>query len=118
MTVFLLFLLFAVQLVTHLYATSTVSAAGYDAARRVASRRVDHTDPLAVAQAELSAERQLRALLGGIGQGATLTWSIDDTTLRLRVQAQAPGILPSTVDGGAGRRLIDRTFVVRIEQPR
>lgn len=115
---FLLFLLFAVQLITNLYATSTVSAAGYDAARFVASRQVDHRDPAAVAQAELLAEQQLRALLGGMGRQADLSWEVTGSSVRLTIHVRAPAILPSTLDGGAGRRVIDRTFAVRIEQPR
>ena len=115
---FLLFLLFAVQLITNLYATSTVSAAGYDAARQVASRQVDHHDPTAVARAEAQAEQQLRALLGGMGQRANMSWDVTGSSVRLSVHVRAPGILPSAIDGGAGRRVIDRTFAVRIEQPR
>ncbi len=117
-TVFLLFLLFAVQLITNLYATSTVSAAGYDAARFVASRQVDHRNPDAVAHAKLQAEEQLRALLGGMGRQADLSWEVTGSSVRLTIHVRAPGILPSAMDGGAGRRVIDRTFAVRIEQQR
>ena len=45
--VFLVFLLFAVQLLFNLYATSAVTAAGLDAARVVAAQQVDHTSAAA-----------------------------------------------------------------------
>lgn len=113
--VFLVFLLFAVQLIANLYATSTVDAAGHDAARHMASRTVDHRDPRAVADVQHRAERQLRRLLGGIGRQARITWTVDDRWVRVHVQVRAPGILPSTIAGQAGPRAIDRTYVVRVE---
>lgn len=113
--VFLVLLLFAVQLVVNLYASSTVSAAGYDAARQVASRRVDHGDPAAIASAQLDAERRLRRLLGELGRSAEVTWQVDADTVRLRVVADAPGVLPRRLAQGTALRQVDRTFVVRIE---
>ena len=44
-TVFLAFLLFAVQLLMNLHATSAVTDAAWDGARHVAGARVDHGDP-------------------------------------------------------------------------
>lgn len=113
--VFLVFMLFAVQLTMSLYATSTVNAAGYDAARTVASKAVDHEDPVAVRRATRRAEGGLRQLLGDLGRDAQLSWSIDGGSVRLRVRATTPGILPSGLADTAGLRSIDRTFVVRIE---
>lgn len=115
-SVFLVFLLFAVQLTVNLYATSTVTAAGYDAARVVASRRVDHANPVSVRRAEADAERGLRQLLGEIGRTAQITWSVDAQVVRLRISTESPGILPPVFARGVGRSRIDRTFVVRIEQ--
>lgn len=116
--VFLIFLLFAVQLTVNLYATSTVTAAGFDAARTVASRRVDHHDATSVATAQVQAEEVLRSLLGETGRQADLTWTIDAEVVRLELVVDAPGILPSALAGGMGLRHIERTFVVRIEQSR
>lgn len=115
---FLLFLLFALQLISNLYATSTVTAAGYDATRSVASAEVDHDDPASVATAQREAERHLRDLLGEMGQDAEFTWSSDGEQVRLRLVVDSPGILPSSVRDTTGLRRIDRTFVVRIEQER
>lgn len=115
---FLLFLLFAVQLIANLYATSTVTAAGYDAARSVASASVDHRNPQAVAVAQQEAERHLRDLLGTMGRSAELSWSSDGDQIRLHLVVDSPGIIPSSVRDTTGLRRIDRTFVVRIEQTR
>jgi Flp pilus assembly protein TadG len=114
--IFLAFLLFAVQLAVNLHTSSTVSAAGYDAARSVASRSVDHGDPGSVAAAEQAAERQLRSLLGGIGRSATVAWHHDQDVVRLRLVVDAPGIWPSGLAGGSRLRTVERTFVVRIER--
>lgn len=114
--VFLAFLLFAVQLAVNLHTSSTVSAAGYDAARAVASRSVDHGDAGSVAAAQQAAERQLRSLLGGIGRSATVAWHHDQEAVRLRLVVDAPGIWPSGLAGGSSLRTVERTFVVRIER--
>lgn len=115
---FVLFLLFAVQLIVNLYATSTVTAAGYDAARSVASASVDHDDPRSVSIAQGEAERHLRDLLGELGRTAKLSWSSDGNQVRLHLVVDSPGIIPSSVRDTTGLRRIDRTFAVRIEQPR
>jgi Flp pilus assembly protein TadG len=116
--VFLAFLLFAVQLSVNLYATSTVSAAGHDAARAVASRRVDHQDPASVAAAQAAAEQQLRQVMGSLAEGAQVSWIGDGEVVRLRLVVDAPGILPPDLANGTGLRRIDRSFSVRIEQER
>lgn len=116
--VFLVLLLFAVQLCVNLYATSTINAVGFDAARAVASHRVDHQNPVSVADAQLEAERNLRQLLGDVGRAADLSWSVDADVVRLRLVVDAPAILPSGLASGTGLRHIDRTFVVRIEELR
>lgn len=116
--VFLVFLLFAVQFSVNLYATSSVNAAGFDAARTVASRRVDHRDAGSVQAAQLEAERNLRQLLGQVGREADVSWSIGSGSVRLRLVVDAPRILPSSLARETGLRDIDRTFVVRIEEIR
>lgn len=114
-TAFLFLLLFAVQVTVSLYARSTTDAAGYDAARAVASSTVDHDDPAAVAEAARRAEEQFRSLLGRRGEDAMLDWEVEDHHVRLRVVLDAPSILPTGIRDTAGLRRIDRTFVVRIE---
>lgn len=113
---FLCFLLFAVQVIVTLYARSTTTAAGYDAARAVASSSVDHDDPAAVARATVAAEARFRDLLGRRGDDATLRWDLGGDSIRLQVTVDAPAILPRSIRDTAGLRRIERTFVVRIER--
>lgn len=113
-TVFLVFLLFAVQLLVNLYTSTTVTAAGYDAARTVASRRVDHTDPGSLRAAQTEAEQRFHQLMGRASEGADLSWTVNDTTVALTVTMDSPSILPAAFGSVAFDR-IDRTFVVRTE---
>ena len=53
--VFLALLLFAVQVLVGLHTRSVVTDAAYEGARAVAGARVDHTDPAAVAAAQVEA---------------------------------------------------------------
>lgn len=117
---FLAFLLFAVQIVMGLYATSTVTAVGYDAARRVASGDVDHRDPSAVAQAEARAEGQARRQLGRFGQGVAFDWrGSDDGTVRLHLHATVPRTaFGRLVSRPIGLDVVDRTITVRVERVR
>ncbi|MGH9085049.1 MAG: hypothetical protein ACRDYW_06315 [Acidimicrobiales bacterium] len=114
MLVFLLFLLFAVQLLFALYATSTVTAVANDAAQRAAVRSAP---ALAILEAEA------RANLGQIGSEAEFDWSKDDAdqdgiddTVVLRVIATPPRFVPSSIGGAVGLGKIERTVRVRIEQ--
>jgi hypothetical protein len=115
---FLLFLLFAVQLVVNLYTVTTVSAAGLDAARTVASRHVDHDDAGSVAAAQARAESRFRALLGRAADRAVLTWNISGDVVHLQVRVRPPGILPSALGHRVAYGRIDRTFAVRVEELR
>lgn len=116
--VFLVLLLFAVQLLVNLYATTTVTAAGLDAARLVASKNVDHHDPGAVASARTQAEARFRSLMGEAGAQAKLSWAGDVETVRLRVTLESPSILPRTLGNLVAFRQIDRTFEVQVEELR
>jgi Flp pilus assembly protein TadG len=116
--VFVVLLLFAVQVAAGLLATTTVTAVGFDAARAVASRQVDHHDPTAVASAELRAEAGLRSALGGLGRRAEVRWATGTDVVRLRLRVRAPGVLPTSLAGPLGRHTIDRTFTVRVEELR
>lgn len=117
---FLAFLLFAVQIVLGLYATSTVTAVGNDAARRVASGDVDHGDPAAVAQAQGRAEGQARRQLGRFGRGVSFDWSgSDDRTIRLHLHANVPRTgFGRLVSRPIGLDVVDRTITVRVERVR
>lgn len=112
---FLGFLFFAVQLTFNLYATSVVTSAAYDAARRVATASqhppTDEQLDLAVAHA--------RAVLGRYGDNASFEWDLSDPdVVRLRVRAVNPRFLAPPLDVLVGHDVVDRTVVVRVEQVR
>ncbi|HVL28607.1 MAG TPA: hypothetical protein VM390_10700, partial [Acidimicrobiales bacterium] len=107
--VFLGMLLFTVQALLNLYATSVVTSVAYDAARQVAG---SDGGPGAVAAAEGHARR----LLGRMGDRVSFDWGAttgDDVVLR--VQGRVPSVLMSP-----GRVLafgeIDRTVRLRVER--
>lgn len=116
-TAFLALLLFAVQLTLNLYATSVVTAVGFDAARIVAGADVGEGEA-----ARRDAEARARSMLPRYdGDGRLhLSWSYRDLdgrrgadVVELRIVAQHPaGLL-------AGMRLpyqrVDRTIRVRVE---
>jgi len=113
--VFILFLLFAVQLLYGLYATSTVNAVANDAAVRAAAA---DAPPLA------AIEEQARASLGEVGDTASFEWSADDAdddgepdTVVLEVIARPPRFLPRSIGGAGGLGEIRRTVRVRLEEP-
>jgi Flp pilus assembly protein TadG len=112
--VFLVFLLFAVQLLFGLYASSTVTAVANDAATRAASA---HAPSLAVIEAEA------RASLGEIGEEASFTWALDDSdgdgvddTVVLEVVASPPRFIPSSIGGSIGLDEVRRLVRIRTER--
>lgn len=111
--VFLVFLLFAVQLLFGLYASSTVTAVANDAAQRAATRGAPS---LAVIEAEA------RANLGQVGDEAEFTWTADDTdgdgqddTIVLAVVAVPPRFVPRSIGDAVGFGDVRRTVRVRME---
>jgi hypothetical protein len=111
-TVFLAFLLFSVQLLTNLYATSVVTSAVHDGARRAAEAGTGPDDRRA-------AEAQVRALLGAYGDEARLDWAgTDADVVRLRVQIDNPSFLLRSLPAELPFQHIDRTATVRVERPR
>jgi len=112
---FLGFLFFAVQLLFNLYATSVVTSATYDAARRVATSPAQPPD-----QSTLDAAvDHARALLGGYASRVAFTWDLSDPdVVRLHVHAVNPRFLGGPLDHLVGLDTIDRTVDVRVEQRR
>ena len=113
--VFLVFLLFAVQLLFGLYSSSTITAVANDAATRAASA---DAPPLTVIEAEA------RASLGEVGRSASFVWDVDDSdgdgasdTVVLEVVARPPRFIPSSIGGSIGLDEIRRVVRVRSEQP-
>ena len=107
-TAFLTLLLFAVQLAFNLYATSTVTAAAFDAARLAAGADGDR----------VGAEAHLRSLLEG--QDLSLSWEYRDTdgepgpdALALTVEVDNPTRLLRLVP--VPYQHVTRTVTVRLE---
>jgi hypothetical protein len=111
--VFLVFLLFAVQLLFGLYSSSTVTAVANDAATRAASA---DAPPLSVIEAEA------RSSLGEVGKTATFEWGVDDSdgdgaldTIVLEVVARPPRFIPPSIGGSIGLDEVRRIVRVRSE---
>ncbi len=105
---FFMFLFLAVQIGVNLYSTSTVSALGYDAARRAASSGGTRT---AVAEAET----WLRARLGSSLEVSNIAWQTHGGVVRLDLDVQPPSLMIDS-DSSLGSRRITRRFEVRTEQ--
>ena len=109
-TVFLVMLLFAVQVLFNLYAASVVTAVSYDAARRVAG---GDGGPSYIAEAE----DQARQALGRYASRVTFDWSAtSDDEVVLRVQSDNPRVLLPVTAGPAAFDRLDRTIRVRVER--
>lgn len=116
MLVFLAFLLFAVQLLISLYATSSVTSAAFDGARMVAGARTDHADPASVLDARRLAEARMRTELGTFGTTVHFDWSgSDDREVQVRIQGDAPRFFFPGLQHLAGADRIDRAARVRVE---
>ena len=109
-SVFLVMLLFAVQVLFNLYAASVVTAVSYDAARRVAGGG-GGTAYMA------EAEDQARQALGRYASRVTFDWSATGPEeVVLRVQADNPSVLLPVAAGPAAFDQLDRTIRVRVER--
>lgn len=111
--VFLVFLLFAVQLLFGLYASSTVTAVANDAAQRAATHGAPSLTDI---------EAEARSQLGQVGDDAEFTWTADDTdgdgqddTVVLTVVAVPPRFVPRSIGDAAGFGEVRRTVRVRME---
>lgn len=100
---FLGMLLFAVQVLVGLYATTVVTAAAYDAAKAVAGADRPAT--------EVAVDRA-RQRIGRLGDRATFSWAIDGEAVALTVRAPRPTVLPLVAED------ITRTVRVRVESVR
>jgi len=115
--VFWLLMFAAVQILFNLYATSMVTSAAYDAARGVAGFASAQDRCAAVPAAEAS-------MLDTLGDYAdigdiSLSWTCSDPeSVRLRVTADHPTLLPQQMTGLRRLAHVDRTITVRLEEPR
>ena len=110
--VFLVFLLFTVQLLVGLYGRSVVTSAAYDGASRVAGHR--SSDP---ASARADAEERVRQEVGDMNLSFDWSASTIDTVV-LRVQADNPRFAFPGFGGPLATDHIDRTVSVRVERVR
>lgn len=110
LTAFLAFLLFAAQILVHLFATSYVNAAAFDAAR-LASGADGVTEGAARAHGlEVLGSYASRVSNFSVAVG------VDEVTVHVR--AESPALLPRAFGRVAGTSSIDRTVTVRREVPR
>lgn len=107
--IFLGFLLFATQTLVHLYATSTVTTAAFDAARRGAAEGGGGC---------ADAAARVRALLGDYGQRAAVACDQGPDQVQVTVTAPSPANLLAGFGTGLGLSDIERTAAVRVEQLR
>jgi hypothetical protein len=111
-TVFIVLLLFAVQLSLNLYATSVVTTVTYDAARQVAG---SDGGPLATRDAEARARDLLDRFESG-GGSLRFRWDTTrDDVLVLEVVAERPALLANV---RFPFQRVERTAVVRWERLR
>ena len=109
-SVFLVMLLFAVQVLFNLYAASVVTAVSYDAGRRVAG---SDGGPSYIAEAEDRA----RQALGRYASRVTFDWSAtSEEQVVLRVQSDNPSVMLPVAAGSAAFDRLDRTIRVRVER--
>ena len=107
--VFLVLLLVAVQVLFDLYARSAVTAAAFDAARKVSGYDLANLPPDQLSQAQADAEAHARQILGRYGRVTTFTWTLTADEVQLRVQVTNPSLLPAPMGRALGIDRIDRT---------
>lgn len=106
--IFLGFLLLATQTLVHLYATSTVTTAAFDAARRAASEAGGGC---------ATVDARVRDLLGSYGDRAVVACRESGGQLVVTVQAPSPANLLSGFGRRDGPPAIERSAAVHLEVP-
>lgn len=116
-TVFLVFLLFAVQLLFGLYVRTTVTAVATDLAQRAASEGAHAMDPARLADYR----REAAERLGRYGDRATFEFRLvdvdadgTDDTVAVDVRADLPTLLPARLVPGSPASFA-RTMRARLE---
>ena len=111
-TVFLLLLLFAVQVVFNLYSASALQAAAFDAARLAAADGTDWPS------AQERADAHVRNVLGRYGAERvnSVEVSVDGDEVVLTVKAQNRSLLPLLLPDGLASDTVERSARVRIER--
>ena len=104
------FLMLAVQVAVHLYATSIVTATGHEATRRAA---FDGGSPAALADAE----RWMRSRIGSSMDIQSIRWTTTRDAVALEVVARPPNLL-GDASALSSLRSIERRFEMRRELAR
>ena len=108
--IFIGMLLFTMQALLNLYATSVLTSVAWDAAREVASSHGD-------AAAQATAETRARHLMGRFGDDVTFDWSASsDEDVVLRVRGDVPSVMMQGFGGRMPFASIDRTVRLRVER--
>lgn len=107
--VFLAFLLFAAQVLVHLFATSYVNAAAFDAARLASG---------SAGNAVQAREHGMDVLGGFAGRVSTFDVAVGAQSVTVHVQARSPALLPATFGRVFNTSSIDRRVTLRRELPR
>lgn len=119
LTVLLILLLAAAHVLLALHTSSTASAVAVAAARQVASARVDHGDPRALALARADAERRALAALGSAASSASVEWPPSTGgRVAVRVSVDGPRLLPGGTRLALPFERIERSASVRTEELR
>lgn len=105
--IFLGFLLLAVQVMVHLYATSAVSAAAFDAARLMAAE-----DGIGCPEATAHVQQ----LLGGYGDRVSVTCPANATQVGVTISGPSPAPLVDGFRRGFDLGQVERTAMVRVER--
>jgi hypothetical protein len=105
--IFLLLMMTAVQVLTHLYATSVVEATAYDAVQAASS---------ASGGGVAAAEARARDLMGGLSDGATFDWTVEGDEVAVRIVAERNRVLPGVLGERLGLHVVDREFRMRVEE--
>ncbi len=106
---FLSLLFLAVQVLVHLYATSVVSAAAFDAARLASGAAATGAD---------AARAHGLGLLDFSGSVQAFEVRVGADAVTVHVAADSPALLPSVVSRALNSAAIDRTVTLRRERPR
>lgn len=111
---FLVLLLFGVQVIFSLYARSVVTSVAYEGARTVAG--FDASERRAAATGTVTG--QMKSRLGQFGQERLqVEWNLSDPdVVVLHVTAEVPTILPLLVGDDSSLSVIDRSFEIRTEE--
>lgn len=107
LTAFLAFVLFAAQVLVHLFATSYVNAAAFDAAR-LASGAAGISEGAARAHG-------LQVLGPYASRVSTFAVVVDAHHVTVHVEADSPGLLPRAFGRVVGTSSIDRRVTLRRE---